>query len=703
MNTDHTPNRLLHETSPYLLQHAHNPVDWYPWGEEAFERARRENKPIFLSIGYSACHWCHVMERESFEDDEIARALNEHFVSIKVDREERPEVDALYMNAVQLMSGSGGWPLSVFLTPDLKPFFGGTYFPPYDRQGSPGFVRVLEEVAAVYREGRDNVAKTADELTAALRRFCDIEPRGRADAELSRLLLAAAFRSIAASFDGDHGGFGGAPKFPQPTTLAFLLRYHAATSEPHALSMVEMTLEHMARGGIYDQLGGGFHRYSTDARWLIPHFEKMLNDNALLAGVYLNAYRVTAKPFYERIVRETLDYVLREMTDAQGGFYTAQDADSAGGEGVYFVWTAEEIQAVVGAKNADVVMRHFGIESVGNFEGAKSILWVATTAEEVAKQLQRDVAEVEAAIAEGRAALLELRRERPAPAADDKVLAAWNGLMISTMARAGAVLGETRYLEAGRRAADFALTHIRRADGGLWRSWRQGECRASGCLTDYAALVGGLLDLHEATFEPHWLEGAVALTEGMIARFADERDGGFFFSEDKQPPMPVRTKDSFDNPDPSGNSMAVLDLLRLAELTERDPWREKALATLRLFLPTMAKAPMATGHMLSALDFCTAPPRMAVIVGAAGDAATRALIEAAQRPYAPNCVRVLADPTDAAAFERLQRLVPALEGKKAVAGQPTAYVCQGRTCGPPTRDPSELRRQILSTEAKGQR
>jgi hypothetical protein len=670
-------------------------VDWYPWGEEAFERARRENKPVFLSIGYSACHWCHVMERESFEDEEIARVLNERFISIKVDREEHPEVDAIYMNAVQLMSGTGGWPLTVFLTPDLKPFFGGTYFPPTDRQDFPGFRRVLEEIAAVYRDGHDNVVQTAEQLTAALRQYCDIEPRGRADAELSRHLLAAAFRSIAASFDGDHGGFGQAPKFPQPTTLAFLLRYYAATGEPHALSMLETTLEHMARGGIYDQLGGGFHRYSTDARWLVPHFEKMLNDNALLAGVYLDAWRATRNRFYERIVRETLDYVLREMTGAHGGFYTAQDADSEGGEGESFVWTAEGIQAAVGAKNAAVVMRHFGVEPIGNFEDAKSVLLVAATADEVAKQLRLPLAEVEKAIAEGRQALLERRRERTAPATDDKIIAAWNGLMISAMARAGAVFGEARYLEAARRSADFVLTHMRRGDGGLRRTWRQGECRASGCLTDYAFLVAGLLDLFEATFEPRWLEQAIALAETMVARFYDERAGGFFFSEDGQPPTLVRTKDSYDNPDPSGNSMAVFDLLRLVELTEREPWREKALATLKLFLPTMAKAPTATGKMLSALDFHTAPPRLVVIAGACGDPATRALIEAARHPLAPNNILVLADLADTESLGRMQRFVPAIEGKATIGAPPTAYVCQNRTCGPPTNDPDVLGREML--------
>jgi len=694
-------NHLIHETSPYLLQHAHNPVDWYPWGEEAFERARRENKPIFLSIGYSACHWCHVMERESFEDEEIARVLNEHFVSIKVDREERPDVDAVYMNAVQLMTGGGGWPLSVFLTPDLKPFFGGTYFPPRDIEGYPGFPRVLEEVAGLYRAGRDNIARSAEKLTAALRTVSGIEPQGQADFEIPRSLLAVAFRHMSSSFDGDHGGFGQAPKFPQPTALAFLLRYWAATGEPHALSMVELTLEQMARGGIFDQLGGGFHRYSTDGRWLVPHFEKMLDDNALLAGVYLDAWRATGDPLFERTVRQTLDYVLREMSDREGGFYSAQDADSGGGEGEYYVWTAQEIHAAIGERNADAVMRHFGVEPIGNFEGGRSVLSIAATADEVARQVGRDVADVEAGLREARQALFDLRRERMAPAIDDKVVPAWNGLTISSLARAGAALDEPRYVEAARRAADFLLDRMRRPDGGLWRSWRQGECRAEGCLPDYAAVICALLDLYEAEFDWRRLEQAVALAETMISRFWDERDGAFFLAENGTASLPVRMKDVYDNPDPSGNAMAVMGLLRLAEITDRAAWREMARATLRLFVPPMAKAAIGTAHMLSALDFHTAPPRIVVIAGEAGNPATRALIEVARRPFAPNKVVALADvAAGAETLERLRRVFPVLEGKTTPDGQPRAYVCQGRTCGPPIATPDDLLRQLLPPSTK---
>ncbi|KPL11812.1 hypothetical protein AMJ85_02850, partial [candidate division BRC1 bacterium SM23_51] len=566
--------------------------------------------------------------------------------------------------------------------------------PPRERSGHPGFRRLLEEIAQFYAERRDEVVEAAEQLTTRLRQVCDIEPRSRADTELSRNLLAVAFRRMSSAFDGEHGGFGPAPKFPQPTALALLLRYHNATGEPHALTIVETTLQRMACGGIYDQLGGGFHRYSTDARWLIPHFEKMLNDNALLARVYLDAYRLTGKPLYERVVRETLDYVLREMTDSEGGFYSSQDADSRGVEGAYSLWTSEEIRAAVGAQNADVVLRHFGVEPIGNFEGAQSVLSLAATAEEIARQLGRDVGAVEAAIAEGRKALFALRQERIAPAIDDKIVAAPNGLLVSAMASAAAVLGEERYLGAARRCADFLLSHMRREDGGLWRSYRQGKCSHNGYLPDYAFVIGALLDLYEACFEVRWLETANALAQTMISRFWDEREGAFFYADDDHKPLVVRPKDSYDAPDPSGNAAAVLVLLRLAELGGREAWREKAVVTLRVFAPTMVKAPIHAAHMLSALGFHTAPPRLVAIAGASGEPATDVLVRAAQRPFAPNTVLALADTTDAEALERTRDLAPALEGKTTTNGRPTAYVCQGRTCGPPTSDPDDLVRQI---------
>ncbi|MCX8037556.1 MAG: thioredoxin domain-containing protein [Candidatus Sumerlaeia bacterium] len=690
-------NHLQHETSPYLLQHAHNPVDWYPWGDEAFERAQRENKPIFLSIGYAACHWCHVMERETFENEAIAQWLNDYFVCIKVDREERPDVDAIYMTSVQLMAGMGGWPLSVFLTPDRKPFFGGTYFPPTDRQGMPGFRRLIEEIARLWRGDNAAVMRTANDMKAALERFCNLALRGTADSALTRNIFLPAFRDIAAAFDGDFAGFGRAPKFPQPTTLAFLLRYASAFREPHALAMVELTLEAMARGGIYDQIGGGFHRYATDARWLIPHFEKMLTDNALLAQVYLDAWRLTGKPLYERIARETLDFVLREMTHPAGGFFSSLDADNGEGEGAFYVWSAEELQRAVGQPNAEILLRHFGIEAIGNFEGDRSVLSAASTAEEIARQLGREPNEIESAIAAGRRTLFEWRRNRPAPPADDKIVAASNGLMISALAQAGSALETAGYIEAACRAADFVLSALRRDDGGLWRSWREGQCRAQGFLTDYAYLAGGLIDLYEATFDPRWLEEAIGLAENIIARFWDENDNGFFLTEQAHEPLVVRPKDSYDNPEPSGNAAAVMDLLRLSEITERESWRKEAVETLRLFGPLMVRSAPNMGQMLSALDFHTASPRTVVIAGEPGNARTQALIRAARHPYSPNKVLLLANIGDRKAFHALLRLAPALEGKTAPHGEALAYVCRGRTCGAPIADPAALSLELKNS------
>jgi len=694
-------NRLIEETSPYLLQHAHSAVDWYPWGKEAFERARRENKPIFLSIGYSACHWCHVMARESFENEEIARFLNERFVCIKVDREERPDVDAIYINAVQLMTGGGGWPLSVFLTPEGKPFYGGTYFPPDDRGGMPGFRKVIEEIARFYEARRSDVNLAADKVTRPLEDFCDIGPRGRTDTEISRTYLDVAFRNISAAFDGEWGGFGAAPKFPQPTALEWLLRYLAETGEPHARSMVELTLDRMARGGIYDQIGGGFHRYSTDRQWTIPHFEKMLDDNALLAGVYLDAFLVTGKALYERIARETLDYLLREMAGPEGAFYCAQDSDNRQGEGEFYVWTAKEIRAVLGAEDAEVLLRHYGVGAVGNFEGARSVLTVVETPEQIAARTGRTVGEIEDAIARGRRALFEIRSERHTPPTDDKVIAAWNGLAISAMARAGAALGEDRWIRAAKQCADFILVRMRRDDGGLWRLYRAGKTRRKGFLPDYALLVGGLLDLYEATFEIRYLAQAVALAEAMVERFWDEMEKGFFFAEKEQgEPRIVAFKDSFDQPDPSGNAAAVCDLLRLAELTGREEWREKALVTLRLFIPSIVRSPLNMGRMLEALDFYTAPPATVVIAGSRNDPAARALIEVVHRTFAPNKVVAFADGSNRTELERSVRLIPSLEGKEPREKQPCAYICRGRTCSAPITEPAELAAHLRPRPSK---
>ena len=517
------PNHLINETSPYLLQHAHNPVEWYPWGEDALERSRSEDKPILLSIGYSACHWCHVMERESFENEAIAGLMNENFINIKVDREERPDLDAIYMEAVQMLTGSGGWPMTVFLTPEGKPFYGGTYFPPVDRQNMPGFPRLLLGIAEAYNTNKGEIQRVTQQLTEQMGRGSQV-PRGTAILTVD--VLHRAYSTLATNFDYQNGGFGMAPKFPQPMTPEFLLRYHDHGYNPRALELVELTLEKMAYGGIYDQVGGGFHRYSTDAYWLVPHFEKMLYDNALLARLYLHAFQITGKPLYRRITEETLDYVLREMTDSGGGFYSAQDADSEGEEGKFFVWTPEEIMDVLGEEDGRVFSGYFGVTSNGNFEG-KNILNVPRDPEAFAAEHQLDPEQLDGIVARGRTKLLEVRDLRVHPLLDDKVLASWNGLMLRSFAEAGAVLDRADYLEAAVKNAEF-LTTVMCPQGRLLRTYRNGEAKLLGYLEDYSCVADGLIALYEATLDLRWLENAVTMADSMIELFWDEATGGFY-------------------------------------------------------------------------------------------------------------------------------------------------------------------------------
>ena len=598
-------NRLIGEISPYLLARAHDPVAWRPWGAEAFAWARETARPIFLSIGYGTCDACRRMARESFQDEAVARVLNERFVPVLVDRQERPDVDLVYMNAVQLLSGTGGWPLTLFLTPDGRPFYGGTYFPAQEKEGVPACRALVEEIAEFYRTRAEDAGRAADQLLAALRDFCDISPRGRPDTELTAHLLLAAFRNIAAAFDGEHGGFGGPPRFPPATLLEFLLRYYVATGEPHALNMVETTLERMARGGVFDPLGGGFFRYAMDASWRMPLVEKRLNDNALLAGAYLDAYRVTGKALYERVARQVLDWMQREMLGADGRFFAAQAPESRDGAAAgddYYLWTPEEIRAVVGPDNAEVLLRYFGVGPTGNVEGSKSILTQPTSLEAIAQALGRDPADVEIAVAEGHEALFEIRQERRPPALDDLTIAGWNGLAIAAMARAAVTLGETPFRAAAQRCATFVLDRMRRPDGGLWHVFRGGVARVEGCLPDYAFVIRGLLALHKTTAEARWLDGAAALAAIMVERFWDEREGGFFYAERGESLLPVRLKDTFDSPEPASNAAAVFDLLRLAEVSGRADWRATAEATLKLFVPSMLRSSTGMGQMLSALE-----------------------------------------------------------------------------------------------------
>ncbi len=681
------PNRLIHETSPYLRQHAHNPVDWYPWGEEAFRKAKAENKPIFLSIGYAACHWCHVMERESFEDPETAAILNRYFVSIKVDREERPDVDHIYMNAVQAMTGHGGWPLSVFLTPDGVPFYGGTYFPPTDRHGLPSFKRILMSIAQAWETQREELIENGHRVLQHVAHLSHMREEG----DLSAHLLENAFHALASYFDEYNGGFGTAPKFPQPTNLDLLLRVWRRFDLDRALVMVERTLDFMARGGIYDQVGGGFHRYSVDAMWLVPHFEKMLYDNALLPRVYLHTWQITSLPEYRRVVEETLNYVLREMTHDQGGFCSTQDADSEGEEGKFYVWTPEEIEAVLGKEQARVVLAYYNVQPGGNFEG-KSILHVPTPPDVVAERLGIPLESLEHIVQEARKVLYEARAQRVWPARDDKVQTSWNGMMIATLAEAGRVLNIPTYTQAAARAATFILTHLRQDDGRLLHTWKDGQARVLGYLEDYAHFIDGLIRLYEATFAPQWLRTARDLAEDMLDLFWEPSAELLYDTGRDHEPLVVRPRDVFDSPYPSGNAMAVDVLLRLGILLDEQRYRELAHKVLRQNAGLMGKMPTAVGHMLTALDMYLGPIKEVALVGPRAREDTRALVEATFAPYVPNKVVALLDPE----MDEKMDWIALLAHKTAMDGRATAYVCQHYACLSPTTDPHVLRAQLTN-------
>jgi len=678
-------NRLADETSPYLLQHAANPVAWRPWGEEAFAQARREDKPIFLSIGYSACHWCHVMERESFEDEGIADILNQEFVSVKVDREERPDVDRIYMNAVQIMTGSGGWPLSVFLTPDLKPFFGGTYFPAQDRFGRPRFRTVLLEIAKLWQTGRDRVVGNADVLAQAVRNAS--RPAGAGDAEPDVELLHKATRSLSSSFDINLGGFGGPPKFPPSGAVALLLRQYRRTGYKMFLHMVELTLDRMASGGMYDHLGGGFHRYSVDAKWLVPHFEKMLYDNALLAMVYMDAYLVTKKPLYHHVATQALDYVMRDMTDPAGGFHSSEDADSEGHEGKYYVWSHDEIRRVLGVEDARFFSQYYGVTRAGNFEG-KNILNVPTGPYIFAEQEGIPVRQLEGRLAGLRSRLLQQRLRRVRPRKDDKVIASWNGLMISAFAKGYATIGDERFLRAAERAAGFILSSMK-PNGRLMHTYREGRAKLPGNLDDYAFVANAMLDLYEASFEVKWLTAAERLTKSMTALFWDERDHGFFFTAAGRKDLLARAKTYHDGAIPSGNAAAALALLRLGRLTGEQDHLARAEELLQAAAPVVDSHPAASLRLLCALDFRLGPPKEIVVVGRTGAVDANRLLKAARAQFAPNKVLAFLDP-DAPGAAELKKRIPLLGNRIAKSGAATAYVCENYACQSPVTDPKEL-------------
>ena len=663
-------NRLAGEKSPYLLEHSRNPVDWYPWGKEAFAKSKNDNKPIFLSIGYSTCHWCHRMEAESFEDDGTAAYINKNFIPVKVDREERPEVDAYYMRAVQAMTGGGGWPLSVFLTPDLKPFYGGTYFPPVPRLGMPSFMQVLEFVSRLWKEKREEVAGNSERVRGAL--AVTAAPH---EAPLVGGALEDAYNDLLSSFDPEHGGFGTAPKFPLPGTLAFLMRYHHRTGKELALGCVLKTLDKMMEGGIRDHVGGGFHRYSTDRVWLVPHFEKMLYDNALLAKVYAEAYQLTKKPEYARVVRETLGWIVGEMKSPEGGFYSAQDADTSEGEGTYYTWTPGEVVETLGEVQGEAFNRAYGVTRTGNFEG-RTILHLAGGAPSGPEALAMDGA---------RSRLYQRRMGRPRPATDTKVLTSWNGLAISALAFAGRALGDPEYIEAAEAAARFVLDTNSKG-GLLLRRYAGGEAALDGTLEDYAFVVQGLLDLFEADGAPRWLREATRLAGVMVERFEDPQAGGFFLAVSSEIPM---QKGAYDGPTPSGNAAAILDLVRISELTGAQKQRETAEKALKSFWGDVESSPTAHTCSLVALDLLVNGTKE-VVITAPDPGAAEEMLGVVYGSFNPERVVLLATRET---YDELAAMSLLLEGRKP-AGRARAYVCRSFACGLPAETPATLKEQL---------
>jgi uncharacterized protein YyaL (SSP411 family) len=667
-------NRLAAETSPYLLEHAENPVDWYPWGPEALEKARRENKPLLLSIGYSACHWCHVMARESFEDTEVAALINRDFVPVKVDREERPDLDQIYMRAVQAMTGSGGWPMTVFLLPDATPFFAGTYFPPSDRFGMPAFRRVLQAVAEAYAQRPAEVRDTATQVRDFLQRPAITLARG----VLGPALLDEAYQRVARDFDPVHGGFGGAPKFPQPMVLDFLMRTSARTGGSQASEMAVTTLSAMARGGLYDQLGGGFHRYSVDERWLVPHFEKMLYDNALLASAYLEAWQLTGEAQFRRIAEETLGFVTRELLSPEGGFYSSLDADSEGEEGRFYVWTPAELEAALGPQEAVAFGSAFDVTARGNFEGRNILHPVSEQATDLLLQV--------------RPRLLPVRERRVRPHRDEKVVAAWNGLMLRAFADAARTLDRADLRSVAEANARFLLTSMQ-IDGRMRRSYKDGRAPLPGYLEDQAAVADGLFSLYMATFDPVWLRELRRLIEVLMGSFFDESTQAFFDTASDHTNLLVRPQDITDNAEPSGTSLAVDVLLRAGALLGEQSWTQRSLTVVERLAPTAAKAPLAFGRLLAALDFHLGRPLELAVIGPPAAPQTRALLEVVRHHFLPNLLLAVAPEGDGTE-------IPLLQERPAIDSRPTAYLCEGFTCQMPTADPAELERQVLRVSSQ---
>jgi len=687
MRDEHT-NRLIHETSPYLLQHAHNPVDWYPWTDEAFEKAKKENKPVLLSIGYSACHWCHVMERESFENEKIAALMNELFVNIKVDREERPDLDEIYMNAVQMLTGRGGWPMTMFLTPEGKPFYGGTYFPPEDRQGMPGFPRILQGVAQAYRERPADVEKSVAQILETLHHMAESQP---SEKDFAPGIIAESCEKIARAYDSENGGLGQAPKFPNPGVYELFLRYYSESGDERYLTMVAQTLSKMAQGGIYDHVGGGFHRYSVDAKWLVPHFEKMLYDNAQLLRIYSQAYVITREPLYKTVVEESAGYLLREMHQPEGGFYSTQDADSEGDEGKFFVWTLAEIDALLGAEDGEVFARMYDVTEEGNFE-EKNILHPILTVDQASKFFRKEKSEIEALIARTKEKLFTAREKRIKPFRDEKIIAAWNGLLLSGLAEAIKITGASSCLEASRRTVEFIFGRMFR-DGYLLHVYKDGQAKLRGYLDDYAFVALGLLDLYEVLLDRSLIDRAMELADIMLREFWDERGGGLFYTGKSHQPLISRAKPVFDASIPSGNAIAAQLLLRLYHLVGAEDYHTRAETILRSYYDAMVSQPFGFAHMLCALDQYLHPAKEIVIVGERSDARTTDLIKEIHSLYLPNKAVLIFAPG-----ESLEKVSPLMVGKQQIDGRPTAYVCQNFTCSAPVTSWAELKR-LLETNA----
>jgi hypothetical protein len=681
------PNRLQHETSPYLLQHAHNPVDWYPWGEDAFAAARSHDKPILLSIGYSACHWCHVMERESFENAATAAYMNQNFINIKVDREERPDVDDIYMQATLVFNrGSGGWPMTVFLTPEGHAFHAGTYYPPEPRYGMPGFRQIMEAIVETYRTRRDEILQAARSLTGDLRRGTLLEGLAGQPEMLNPALLDRAAQNLIARADPVHGGLSRAkPKFPNPLNLEFLLRYHVATHNDQALQVVLLTLRKMALGGLYDQLGGGFHRYSVDEKWLVPHFEKMLYDNALLARVYLHAWQLSGDPFFREIVEDTLDYVLREMTSPDGGFYSTQDADSEGAEGKFFVWKLDEIKTALDGvvPSVDALLAYWGVTAAGNFEG-KTILHGADMLERVAVRHGLAVEKMREDISAAKTVLFTLRKNRVPPGRDDKILTSWNGMMLATFAEAARVLGHEEYRRAAQNNARFLLDQMLNARGRLWRTHKDGVSRINGYLEDYAQVIDGLLELYQTTFETRWFVEAQRLADTVLDHFRAD-DGGFYDTSDDHEELILRPRSLQDNATPSGSSTMAYNLLRLAGYTAETRYEEAALGLYRALGSALSEYPMAFGQMLLGVDFYVRRPQEIAIVGDPAAERTDALLDVVRGHYRPQALVALAPKTPD------PNTVPALLRTRTLRdGAPTVYVCENFVCAAPVTTPEAL-------------